>query len=49
MIKTAPTKVEVAKPAPARRRRSGASLVARERDAAADELMALMKKIRNVG
>jgi hypothetical protein len=49
MIKTAPTKVEVAKPAPARRRRSAASLVARERDAAADELMALMKKIRNVG
>jgi hypothetical protein len=48
-IKTAPTKVEVAKPAPARRRRSAASLLAGERDAAADELMALMKKMRSAG
>jgi len=48
-IKTAPTKVEVAKPAPARRRRSAASLIAEDRDAAADELMALMKKMRGVG
>jgi hypothetical protein len=48
-IKTAPTKVEVAKPAPAHRRRSAASLIAGERDAAADELMALMKKMRSAG
>jgi hypothetical protein len=48
-IKTAPTKVEVAKPAPARRRRSAASLIAGERDSAADELMALMKKMRATG
>jgi len=48
-IKTAPTKVEVAKPAPARRRRSAASLIAGERDSAADELMALMKKMRSAG
>ncbi len=48
-IKTAPTRVEVAKPAPARRRRSAASLIAGERDSAADELMTLMKKIRNAG
>jgi uncharacterized membrane protein len=48
-IKTAPTKVEVAKPAPARRRRSAASLLAGERDSAADELMALMKKMRATG
>jgi hypothetical protein len=39
----------VAKPAPARRRRSAASLIAGERDAAADELMALMKKMRSAG
>jgi hypothetical protein len=49
MIKTAPNKVEVAKPAPARRRRSPASLIAGERDTAADELMALMKKMRSAG
>lgn len=49
MIKTAPNKVEVAKPAPARRRRSAASLLAGERDDAADELMALMKKMRSAG
>ena len=48
-IKSAPTRVEVAKPAPARRRRSAASLIAGEKDAAADELMALMKKMRGVG
>ncbi|HUL08934.1 MAG TPA: hypothetical protein VLV76_21570 [Candidatus Acidoferrum sp.] len=48
-IKTAPTKVEVAKPAPARRRRSAASLIAADRDEAADELMALMKKMRSAG
>ena len=48
-IKTAPTKVEVAKPAPARRRRSAASLIAGEQDSAADELMALMKKMRATG
>ena len=48
-IKTAPTRVEVAKPAPARRRRSAASLIGGERDAAADELMALMKKMRSAG
>ena len=48
-IKTAPTKVEVAKPAPARRRRSAASLMVGERDSAADELMALMKKMRSAG
>jgi hypothetical protein len=48
-IKSAPTKVEVAKPAPARRRRSAASLIAGEKDAAADELIALMKKMRGVG
>jgi len=48
-IKTAPTKVEVAKPAPPRRRRSAASLIAGERDSAADELMALMKKMRATG
>lgn len=48
-IKTAPTRVEVAKPAPARRRRSAASLIAGERDSAAAELMTLMKKIRNAG
>lgn len=48
-IRTAPTKVEVAKPAPARRRRSPASLVTGERDAAADELMAVMKKMRSAG
>lgn len=48
-IKSAPTNVEVAKPAPARRRRSTASLIADEKDAAADELMALMKKMRGVG
>ncbi|MGH6959331.1 MAG: hypothetical protein ACREE7_02490 [Dongiaceae bacterium] len=48
-IKTAPTKVEVAKLAPARRRRSAASLIAGERDSAADELMALMKKMRAAG
>lgn len=49
MIKTAPNKVEVAKPAPARRRRSAASLLGGERDDAADELMALMKKMRSAG
>ena len=48
-IKSAPTKIEVAKPAPPRRRRSAASLVGEERDAAADELMALMKKMRSAG
>jgi hypothetical protein len=49
-IKTAPTKVEVAKPAAApRRRRSAASLIAADRDEAADELMALMKKMRSAG
>ena len=48
-IKTAPTKIEVAKPAPARRRRSAASLIAGEQDSAADELMALMKKMRSAG
>jgi len=48
-IKTAPTKVEVAKPAPPRRRRSAASLIAGEKDAAADELIALMKKMRSAG
>jgi hypothetical protein len=48
-IKSAPTKVEVAKPAPPRRRRSAASLIGEERDAAADELMALMKKMRSTG
>jgi hypothetical protein len=48
-IKSAPTKVEVAKPAPPRRRRSAASLIGEERDAAADELMALMKKMRSAG
>ena len=48
-IKTAPTKVEVAKPAPARRRRSAASLIPGDKDDAADELMALMKKMRGVG
>jgi hypothetical protein len=48
-IKTAPTKVEVAKPAPARRRRSAASLIAGQRDDAADELIALMKKMRTAG
>jgi len=48
-IKSAPTKVEVAKPVPARRRRSAASLIAEDKDAAADELMALMKKMRGVG
>lgn len=49
MIKTAPNKVEVAKPAPARRRRSAASLLPDKRDDAADELMALMKKMRSAG
>jgi hypothetical protein len=49
MIKTAPSKVEVAKPAPPRRRRSAASLIAEEKGAAADELMALMKKMRSAG
>jgi hypothetical protein len=49
MIRTAPNKVEVAKPAPARRRRSTASLIAGEQDSAADELMALMKKMRSAG
>ena len=48
-IKTAPTKVEVAKPAPARRRRSAASLISGDKDDAADELMALMKKMRSAG
>jgi hypothetical protein len=48
-IKTAPTKVEVAKPAAPRRRRSAASLLAGEKDDAADELMALMKKMRGAG
>jgi hypothetical protein len=48
-IKSAPTKVEVAKAAPPRRRRSAASLIGGERDAAADELMALMKKMRSAG
>jgi hypothetical protein len=48
-IKTAPTKVEVAKPAPARRRRSAASLLAGDRGGAADELMAVMKTMRNAG
>jgi hypothetical protein len=49
-IRTAPTKVEVAKPAAApRRRRSAASLIAADRDEAADELMALMKKMRSAG
>lgn len=49
MIKTAPNKVEVAKPAPARRRRSPASLITDGPDSAADELMALMKKMRSAG
>jgi len=48
-IKSAPTKIEVAKQAPPRRRRSAASLIGEERDAAADELMALMKKMRSTG
>jgi len=48
-IKTAPTRVEVAKPAPPRRRRSAASLIAGEKDAAADELIALMRKMRGAG
>jgi hypothetical protein len=48
-IRTAPTKVEVAKPAPPRRRRSAASLLPGDKDDAADELMALMKKMRGVG
>jgi hypothetical protein len=47
-IKTAPTRVEAAKPLMARRRKP-ASLVAGARGAAADELMALMKTMRNAG
>lgn len=47
-IKTAPTRVEAAKPLLARRRKP-ASLVAGARGAAADELMALMKTMRNAG
>jgi hypothetical protein len=48
-IKTAPTTIEVAKPAAPRRRRSAASLIGGERDAAADELIELMKKMRSAG
>jgi hypothetical protein len=50
-IKTAPTRVEVAKPAAtaARRRKPSASLIAGGRNAAADELMAVMKSMRSAG
>jgi hypothetical protein len=48
MIKTAPTKVEAAKPMITRRRKP-ASLVAGGRESAADELMAVLKSLRNAG
>lgn len=47
-IKTAPTKVEAAKPAVTRRRRP-ASLATTAREEAADELMAVLKSLRNAG
>jgi hypothetical protein len=45
-IKTAPTKVEAAKPMITRRRKP-ASLAAGSRESAADELMAVLKSLRN--
>jgi hypothetical protein len=45
-IRTAPTKVEAAKPAMTRRRKP-ASLAAGGRESAADELMAVLKSLRN--
>jgi hypothetical protein len=47
-IKTAPTRVEAAKPAMTRRRKP-ASLAAGGRESAADELMAVLKSLRNTG
>jgi hypothetical protein len=47
-IKTAPTRVEAAKPTMTRRRKP-ASLISGARGAAAEELMALMKTMRNAG
>lgn len=47
-IRTAPTKVEAAKPAMTRRRKP-ASLAVGSRDSAADELMAALKSLRNAG
>jgi hypothetical protein len=47
-IRTAPTKVEAAKPAITRRRKP-ASLAAGSRESAADELMAVLKSLRNAG
>jgi hypothetical protein len=47
-IKTAPTKVEAAKPMITRRRKP-ASLAAGGRDSAADELMAVLRSLRNAG
>jgi hypothetical protein len=47
-IKTAPTRVEAAKPALTRRRKP-ASLTAGGRESAADELMAVLKSLRNAG
>lgn len=47
-IKTAPTKVEAAKPAMTRRRKP-ASLAVGGRETAADELMAVLKSLRNAG